>query len=182
MKRRLTVLFTLAFFLGYPGCECYDFSLITGADRLWFTADPNKDPLVEGGEFTSDSLHLIFQLKVQYYAESGFSEGTMSSADAFSFDCDIPMANEVVSIIFMSNNDFNDIPAGEPLNTKIISTDFALPVEEFIPMIDPFMLYYDFLRFTIIEKPIQHEHTFSIKITDNAQNVFVTEAKPVLWH
>lgn len=182
MRYKLTMFLTLVFFLGYPGCECFDFSLITGADRILFTADLNQDPLVEGGEFTSDSLHLIFQLKVQYYAEAGFSEGTMSSADAFSFDCNIPMANEVISMVFTSNNDFNDIPAGEPLNSRIISADLMIPVEELIPMINPFTLYYDHLRFTIIEKPAIQQHTFSIRITDNAQNVFVTEAKPVIWH
>lgn len=179
MKTQLIIFFTVALFIGYPSCHCPDFYLITGVGRCLFS-DHDSQILVEGGEITTDSLHVLVFIDVEAYTDSGWppDPGLMPEADAL--NCVTPLANSIQSLTFFSDVDFNDIPAGQSLNPKLWSTNYNTPLDSL-----PFLFAettYDFeLRMMFLEKPVQKTHTFSIVMIDNAGNSFYFLAQPLTW-
>lgn len=180
MKSCLIVTLTFILFLGVPSCHCPNFQLITGVQE-WYFFDHENPQRIEGGEIVTDTLSFSFLIDFEAYTGSGNPDiGWMTEADAYGGCVTTHIANTIRSMTFFSNAPFNDVPAGEPLNQKIWSTDYNAPMDAISVFLDPAAFDYQ-LRFRFLEKPVIPTHTFSILITDNAGNTFLSQAQPLTW-
>ncbi|HLF63218.1 MAG TPA: hypothetical protein VI603_05685 [Saprospiraceae bacterium] len=182
MKLKLIIFLTLFFVIGYPACHCPDFYLITGIQKFWFFERGSLDR-IEGGEIIADTLYIHLILDVESFTDAGIPDlGLMSSVEAFTFDCVTPLANSIESIIFLSSNDFNEIPAGQSLNSKLRNADYNISVDSTTLFFSSGQFYDSSMSFQFIEKPVKPDHTFKVVIVDNAGNEFTYDAQPLIWH
>jgi hypothetical protein len=171
-------LLTSVLCIGYPSCRCPQFYLITGIADIVYV--DRSGFLVPGAVTTADTLYLWVTPDFTAYTDAGWHvEGTMPEADAFSSCSHIQVANHLTTFTVTSSQTFNQIPAGESLNTLLWSVDTQERVDTFGPVF-PFM-HGNPLRFLFLEKPVLPDHILTIHVRDNAGNTFTATAPPLIW-
>lgn len=135
------------------------------------------------GVTNADSLILIITPEVETFA----SVGNWFANEALAWECPDPhLQNATVDFRITSNNDFNEIKAGEPLNSKLFYWYLSSSVADWPPFVHQsgtlLSLSDDSELLVFREKPAITKHIFTITVTDELGNKIVGSSKEITWY
>ncbi len=151
--------------------------------------DLETNQIITSGISNSDSLAMKISLELETLYANVQMEGTMSGAWSLG-DCEVPLANRIASINVISDTPFNNIPAGQSLNSifQVFQSYTLTPftIEEFIQEFNETAAYFNFgydpflMWFT--QKPAEPIHRFTVSIVDDSGNSFAFTTDDLTWN
>lgn len=179
MKKVLLV-FILA--TGIFSCFCDDVDPYWNINNFSFQFFNDDGAWVSSDSISTDTLEVIIDIEFQYVAEVSFQNAFVPTATAVS--CEDPgtlgMKDPVTNITFTCDQDFNNITAGQPLDS-IIQFGDELGFQEFLDNIATFPAV-DFFNFRITEKPTNLDSLkFILKMDLESGGVIERESEYIFW-
>ncbi len=181
MKTFLKLAIAIVLWSGIPSCCDVPTSWTMTGFRIKFQDDIHGT--YDLGVTNADSLILIITPEVETFA----SVGNWLGNEALAFQCPEPLLlNATIDFTITSNNDFNEIKAGEPLNSKLYYWQLTRNVEEWPPFVHPsgteLGLGGSQEYFVFREKPAITKHIFTITVTDELGNEITGSSKEITWY
>jgi len=166
---------------------CTDIQPHWNIDDFTITFIDDNGVSINQNSTTSDSLSIFLLLQNSFLSNVWIEHPFINSAYALS--CDPGgydgIKDKLSTITFSSNQDFNNIEAGEKLNELIIpnSIDGSTSIEELIGNVnDGYGAYYEFM-FTITEKPTNNtSHRFTITMDFESGKSITTTSSEINWN
>ena len=166
---------------------CTDIEPHWNIDDFTITFIDDNGLLVNQNATNSDSLSIFLNLQNSFLSNVWIEHPFINSAYALS--CEPGghdgIKDKLSTITFSSNQDFNNIEAGENLNDLIISNhyDGSTTIEELIENLnDSFGAYFE-LMFKLTEKPTNNiSHRFTIIMDFESGKSISTTSNEITWN
>jgi len=166
---------------------CNDIQPHWNIDDFTISFVDDRGLLINQNSTTTDSLSLRIVLENSFLSNVWVENPFINSAYALS--CDPGgydgIKDKLSTITFTSNQDFNNLVAGEKLNDVIISNhyDGSTTIEELIENLnDGYGAYYELL-FKVTEKPTNNKsHRFTITMDFESGKNITTTSREFTWN
>lgn len=178
MKKLITGLITIVLFIGIPAC-CGGFFVIEGIETIRFFEKDGQLRTDITNVINSDTVVIDVEFDLGFYSD-GLSNGTMASSYAFSCQRNDSHVNKITSIDVFCSSDFNGIQNGKSLRPLLLVYNF---VEDNYVSLDAFEQRNNFTsnRLTLIGKPINPNHNYTIKVLDDNDHEFTFTTEYLFW-
>ena len=180
IKRLFKILLFFLLWSGIPSClQCSDF---WGIDSMNITFWDDQQGYFDSGNVESqDSLVIDVGFETESFS---FRDGFLSSS-ALAWQCADPnLKFGYTSIKVTSNADYNGIPAGQPINSKVFITFTNDPVDSVLSLQlfkgKP-LLGAESLLLVLREKPATPAHTFTFRLTDESGDEVSGTSGEIVW-
>lgn len=160
-------------------------------DNFTIAFDDGNRNYIEEGTISTDSLYIQTSLDVEYLSSTWDGNPFVSTALAISCEPDgyNGLKDKMTGISFTSNQDFNNVEAGDLLNSIIVisNRNFILAdnsLEGLIAQLNRFYdLEFEIIEFIITEKPTNNStHKFTITMDFESGKNIVTTSKEITWN
>jgi hypothetical protein len=176
MKR---IIFLLALFMGVFGCLCPDDVTFWTLDDFDISLANLELETIESDTITGDSLFLFMNVDATIGASFSFGlSNTLLALDCYA----VPRLRDgITKVDVFSNNDYNDIPAGESLGSIIhVFSDRSL--DDIIRFSDD-LVDEDLWDFLFIERPaFGSSHQFTIRLDFDSGRVLERQSRSIIWN
>ncbi|MAT55206.1 MAG: hypothetical protein CMN32_12050 [Saprospirales bacterium] len=181
MKTILKLAIAIVLWSGIPSCCDVPSTWIMKGFNVKFQDDIHGT--FDLGVTNADSIILIVTPEVETFA----SVKNWLGNEALAFTCPEPLLQHAtVDFTITSNNDFNEIKAGEPLNSKLFYWQLSSSVADRPPFVHHSGTELSFAHhreyFVFREKPAITKHIFTVTVTDELGNKIVGSSKEITWY
>ncbi len=184
-------LFLIFLFSGILGCFCRDIPEHWNMEDFEIEVFEKDERLPSENIIKMDSAFMRIQYTADFVEALPLNSLSLINS-AYGFSCPddgfLGLNDQVISLNFTSNADFNEIKAGESLNNiifldRFIFSNSITSVDKIIEILnetDPFNS--KFVRFVITEKPESNsKHRFKIRFEFKSGKILEKETEEFQW-
>lgn len=172
-------IFLLSIFIGGFGCLCPDDITFWSLDDFDISLAEMDFDVIETDTITGDSLLLLMDVDATIGAS--FSFNLSNTLLAIHCARNMELRDGINKMEVFSDNDYNDIPAGEPLES-IILVFSGQSIDETVRFADG-LIFEDQWDFLLTERPaLGSRHQFTVRLSFDSGRILERQSRSIVWN